>query len=114
MSIPSKLRELMEGLQDFDIMIEKDQIYDPKFRTSFVSVLGAATNLTTLGLRFNARIDPRYSRLEPGESALMELLNTSDLLLPSLRKLALSHLICSEDDLNGFLFRHADILATSK
>ena len=111
MSIPSKLREFMEGLQEFDIMIEKDQIYDPKFRTSFVSVLGAATNLTTLGLRFNAHTDPRYSRLEPGESALMELLNTSDLLFPSLRKLALSHLICHEDDLNGFLFRHADTLS---
>lgn len=110
MSIPSKLRELMSGLLEFEIIIEKDQIYDLNFRTSFVSVLGAATNLTTLGLRFSARNDPRYNRLEPGESALMELLNSSDIFFPSLRKLTLSHLICREDDLNGVLFRHADTL----
>ena len=112
-SAARKMVALLPGLKHLDLSFENHLTSAKSFPEGFAPFIRAAKNLESLTLNFNGDWDVRDDWVDDMEqhgfdqTRLLGCLNQADATLASMTTLTISNVVCKQDDLESFLFRHS-------
>ena len=111
--VAENMLALIRGLQNLTLTLEESPLtYTRLPSQAFATFISAASNLESLTLDCNGEWDVSDDLEQYGYdmNGLMRSLNEPDITFASLKTLTMSNVLCRQDGLESFLFRHSQNL----